>query len=392
MADTSTVTVAPPLLPPLLEVGYNYTWPLNRYGTSIGPRDLQNNPPTGANSTVPVFEDKALVPPAGTLARNLAFLRDQMNIKKVRMFLLGNAFNYGTRPLGPLSGGTFVFTAPPQADPLFFAHFRAMLRIFKANGMQIVPSLIDFGAFYPAGSGGGSGRTSILTSQRKLFLETMLLPMLRVAQEKGLEGTVLAWEVVNEPMWNTVGLPVRPHTDSLGPDIDPDIMVTFIQDCLDLIKAEGFESTVGHRRLKDLQRFPQGTKPQFHYYANTVLHARIFGVDDPDPIPTFAELAKDPRTANAFVGEFSADQEGAGFFDKGQGRRWPECQGRDNTVKDAAFERLKILARKGYRLAFVWPNRPDGTRENDRDDLKLTPDAIDSVKKFTLGRFPNGVP
>jgi len=41
MPDTSTATVAPPLLPPLLEVGYNSTWPLNRYGISIGPRDLK---------------------------------------------------------------------------------------------------------------------------------------------------------------------------------------------------------------------------------------------------------------------------------------------------------------------------------------------------------------
>ena len=109
-------------------------------------------------------------------------------------------------------------------------------------------------------------------------------------------------------------------------------------------------------------------------------------------MPTFADLSKDQRTANAFIGEFSADKEGSGFFDKGQGRAWPECQGRDGTVKDAAFERLKIMARKGYKLAFVWPDGPDGTRENDRDDLKRTTDAIASVAKFTRGRFPAGVP
>ena len=52
MSETSTASVAPPLLPPLLEVGYNYTWPFNRYGTSIGPRDIHNNPPVGAGSAV----------------------------------------------------------------------------------------------------------------------------------------------------------------------------------------------------------------------------------------------------------------------------------------------------------------------------------------------------
>lgn len=57
--------MAPTLSPPLLEVGYNYTWPFNRYGTSIGPRDLQNDPPIGAADKTPVFRDTALVPPAG---------------------------------------------------------------------------------------------------------------------------------------------------------------------------------------------------------------------------------------------------------------------------------------------------------------------------------------
>ena len=85
-----------------------------------------------------------------------------------------------------------------------------MLRIFKSNGMQILPSLIDFGAFYPTGSGGGSGRTSILTSQRQIYLESMLKPMLAVSQEKGLEDTVFAWEVVNEPMWKYRGTPDTP--------------------------------------------------------------------------------------------------------------------------------------------------------------------------------------
>jgi len=393
MADTAIATVAPPLLPPLLEVGYNYTWPFNRYGTSIGPRGIHRNPPSDADSLTPCFEDKVVAPPEGTLARNLTFLRDQMNIRKVRMFILGNARNYGPNPLGPLSGGTFVFTAPNQVDPLFFDHFRAMLRIFKAKGMQILPSLIDFGAFYPADSGGGSGRTSILTSQRKKFIDTMLKPMVRVSQEKGAEDTVFAWEAVNEPMWNTVGLLVRPHTDSLGPDIAPEIMGTFIQDCLDAFKAEGItQTTVGHRLLKDLDRFPTGTMPQFHYYGSVGILQKAAGVADPSTIPTSAELAKNPRTANAFVGEISATKEGTKFFDKGQGRRWPECQDRDITVQDAAFERLKVLARKGYKLAFVWPDREDGTKENDRDDLKLTPTAIASVQKFTLGRFPNGVP
>lgn len=394
MTDSASVSVAPPLLPPLLEVGYNYTWPFRRYGTGIGPRGTHREPPSDVDSALPIFEDKALAPPEGTLARNLTFLRDELNIKKVRIFLLCNCRNYGPRPLGPLASGRFVFQAPPTVDPLFFDHFRAMLRIFKAKGVQMVPSLIDFGAFYKLGEKGGGGRTSIASTQRLRFIETMMIPMLRVSQEKAAEGTIFAWEVINEPMWATRGIPNRPHTDTFFSDRDvpPEVMASFIDDCLKVIKAEGFKSTVGHRRLEDLNDFPTGDLPQFHYYANAGLVAKSVATDDPNPLPTFAELASNPRTANAFIGEISADKEGRGFFDKGAGRPWPELDGRDRVLKDAAFERLKLVARKGYRLAFLWPDRLETSSETGRDELKLTADAVASVRRFTRGRFPNGVP
>src|SRR4051812_29631510 len=126
-----TCSVSAPLKPPLLEVGYNYTWPFNRYGTSIGPRDLGNDPPTGVNDATPVF--------ATSLSRNLAILRDELKITKVRMFLMANAFNYGKRPIDPLGNGNFLFFAPTPPSPLFFSHLRTMLQIFKREGMQILP-------------------------------------------------------------------------------------------------------------------------------------------------------------------------------------------------------------------------------------------------------------
>ena len=68
--------------------------------------------------------------------------------------------------------------------------------------MKILPSLIDFGAFYPKTAGGaGSGRTSILTSQRLVFIEKMLLPMFAGSHsDKNLKDTVHAWEILNEPI------------------------------------------------------------------------------------------------------------------------------------------------------------------------------------------------
>ncbi|MGH8079148.1 MAG: hypothetical protein ACREP7_01145, partial [Lysobacter sp.] len=70
MTDTPQPAV-PALRPPLLEVGFNYPWLFNRYGTHLGPRDLENDPPQGVNSKLPVWiadSPKADLPD-GTLAR-----------------------------------------------------------------------------------------------------------------------------------------------------------------------------------------------------------------------------------------------------------------------------------------------------------------------------------
>lgn len=394
-----TTTVAPQLQPPIMEVGYNYTWAFNRYGTTIGPRDLENDPPTGANDAVPPWRDKVKHPPGGSLARNLKILRDQLKIKKVRIFLLGNAFNYGKRPFTNVtSSGKSFFTAPVTPHPLFFDHFRQMLEVFTENEMQILPSVIDFGAFYPLGGGAGGGRTSILTSQRSIFLETMLAPLLKISQEPNFPGTVFAWEAVNEPVWNTISAPFfgRPHTSSSARDVDVDIMSSFLNDCLRVIKGHGFDFTVGHRFLNNLTgKMPAGNVPQFHYYGGTGFARSLVDVDDPDPIPKFSDLASDPRPNGAIIGEFATAPGGDKnqFGDEEPGSPWPECQGRDKTRRRAAFERLTVLARKGYKLAFVWPDRSDKEAGVVIDDeLKLTNEAQESIKEFTRGRFPNGVP
>jgi len=52
---------------------------------------------------------------------------------------------------------------------------------------------------------------------------------------------------------------------------------------------------------------------------------------------------------------------------------------------------LKVLARKRYPLVFIWPDGgPKGADQTDA--LKLRPDTILSIKDFTRGLFPNGVP
>jgi hypothetical protein len=388
-------------IPPKMEVGYNYPWPFGRYGTTIGPRDLENEPPLGNNSDVAVFRDVKTHPPEGSLAKNLTFLRDELNIRKVRMFLLGNAWNYGRKPFLPK--GVFIV---PDFHPLFLKHFREMLEVFAAKEMQILPSLIDFAAFYELDRfngtrfvGSGSGRTEIARNGRKKFFDTVLKPLLGISADPDLRKTIFAWEVVNEPRWPLTNIslinilpqvPKRPHTETTGNDLDVQEMSTFIREALNIIET-GFPSTVGHRFLGDLVSsgsffsagtMPGGTKPQFHYYAMKVPDkAKIQLPGDPDTIPDFASLAGDPRTKDAFIGEFHSDMN----------RPWPECGGRDNTLRTTAFERLKVLAQKGYPLVFVWPDGGPPGADN-TDALKLMPDTIESIKQFTRGRFPNGVP
>ncbi|MEO8777133.1 MAG: hypothetical protein ABI389_00495 [Rhodanobacter sp.] len=363
-----------------MEVGFNYPWSFNRYGTWIGPRDIEHDPPTGVGDDMPVFRDTSATPPEGSLAANLATLKNDFKIRKVRVFLLCNAYNYGARPLsGVTPSGRSFFTAPISLHPLFLNHFRQMLEVFKSKGMQILPSLVDFGAIYPLTPGGGGGRTSIVTSQRQRFIDTVVRPFVDVS--KGFRETVFAWEAINEPYWNVMsgfGLS-RPHTSDSGPDVDKAVMATFIADILKIFQEGGFESTVGHRFLEDVTEsvLPIGSKPQFHYYALSPSMPNLGGIyrSDPEVIPAF-ESTK-PR----FVGEIATSVD----------RLWPECHGADNTVANAAFERLAVLAKKGYKLAFVWPDRNDEAAAQ-HDVIKLSADAQASVKRFTTGLFPNGVP
>jgi hypothetical protein len=392
--DDRTPAVPGDLKPAVMEVGYNYTWAFNRYGTHIGPRDIEHDPPTGVNDAMPVWLEPRPTAPKGTLERNLVTLRDQLNIRKVRMFLLGNAFNYGGHPQpNPSGSGPQVFTAPATAHPLFVDHFTKMLEVFRRTEMQILPSLIDFGAFYPAGPGSsGGGRRDILFSQRTAFLTGLVEPLVKASVP--FRSSVFAWEVVNEPVWNTISAPFfgRPHTRSSGPDCDKQLMGGFVLACTTIFQNNGFESTVGHRFHNDLfTPMGTGTKAQYHYYGATSVGRFLGGVNDPKPIPDFT----DPSSKQAFIGELGTAPGGDKnqFGDEEPGSPWDECNGRDTTRLAASFERLAVLARKGYKLAFVWPDRSDKEPGvvND-DELKLSSDVQASIKRFTTGRFKNGVP
>jgi len=411
MADgVPTSSAAPDGQPPKMEVGFNYPWPFDKYGTAFGPREIVNRPqapaPSGATSAIPVFRDPVAHPPAGSLDRNLRTLK-KLNINKVRMFILCNAFNYGNQP-AVLSSGTSIFSVPIPAHPQFFDHFRQMLQVFVQNGMQVMPSLLDFGAIYKFQSGSGGGRTDVLTSQRTQFFEFMLLPMLQEAAKADVRQAVFAFEIMNEPFWNISTSPKRPGAGILdiAAETTPLIMTTFLTQALAVIEGNGFLSSVGHRTVNDLLGpMPPGQLAQFHYYGKTSLIKGGTLAQDPDPIPKRDALkaslaskldSKGKPVQNVICGEFSTRGNGdliSRHNPLEQGLPWPELDGRDTQDDDAAFERLCALARKGYDLAFVWPDLADNVSPiKDQDALKLSSTARDSIKRFTRGRFPNGIP
>jgi hypothetical protein len=176
-----------------------------------------------------------------------------------------------------------------------------------------------------------------------------------------------------------------------GPTVQESVMGDFLTEACKHIEAAGFASTVGHRFFSDLNDLPTGTKPQFHYYAQAV------PLGDPGDIPD--------ATGEVFIGEIGASTS--------HGKPWPALKGRDaNDAKSRIFERLKHVARKGYKLALVWPDLAwwevdpmkivppgrdrvvtwDEFAADPIDPLELSSGAQEGVSLFTHGLFRDGVP
>ena len=370
-----------------LNVGFNYPWAWNQSGFYFG----AGKPP----GTDPSFD--RWIP---DLQTNLRFLRDELNIRRVRIFLLCNAWNYGditstTPPHVPLgttplhTTGRDRFTPPGSLHRKYIDHLTGMLNAFRTEEMYVLPSFIAHRCFRPASmANGAGGRADIITNptfQSKLLTD-VLEPFLK-ASVPYMEF-IDAWEVVSEPIWNVSTLFGAVHAykkmgGAFAPnaDVSESDMKTFIEKAVRLIEGYGFASTVGHRFYRDLSSaLPNGNLRQFHYYPQTytfptppvlpgpAIHPQI-PYADPDPLPTFAE-------SNAILGEFSCQLPG----DETDG--WPELKGADTSnVSTAVHERLRLLNSKGYPLAFLWYDAPASPWPGP-DSLKLSKDAKDGIKRF----------
>lgn len=344
-------------------VGVNYPVPWNVYGIYLG----SGNPP-GSCPGMAVWPEN--------LAANLITLRDGLGVQVVRVFLLGNAANYGS----VVDGRT---TLPEALDPRVTRELQAMFAAFAEAKLLVIPSLIDFKAFGErkvlgqaprTRTNGCTDRHDIVndTAIRQRFFEQVLRPFLAVS--KPFRSAIYAWEVQNEPIWNVRELSVTSLVTDLERSavgrtkVSRPAMQTFLQEAVDIIERfevePRFDATVGHRFARDLERFPTGRLRQFHYYP---LRALGFALLD--------RTLPDAAITRAFLGEVAAGT---------HGDSWPELAGADTPragARTRVRERLRLAQQKGYGLTLLWPDA-DGHTFPGPDPLKFSPAAQDGIKDF----------
>jgi hypothetical protein len=370
-------------VPSKMIVGMNYPHPWNAYGVYLG----GGNPP-GSFAALDQWTNN--------LFTNLIFMRDNLNLRVVRIFLLGNAANYGTvvPGAGPPSrfGALPAFVPPATLHPKFGQHLTAMFQAFQSAKMLVIPSMIDFKAFgstrtfpskvkgRPGPTNGCTGKDDIVrvAATRKIFFDQVFDPFLRISIP--FRDVIFAWEVQNEPIWNIFGIVGTAADPSVAgvPTISEDESKAFLKEGVRRIETaftrlgtfsdnlqidEQFQSTVGHRFADDLTgALPTGSKRQFHYYpraigsnssigplpANGLLSPRIVIVDR--SLPPFSET-------NAFVGEIAVEDPS-----EGHGDLWNELGGSDNTTDTSrrVLVRLQHVQAKGYPMVLLWPDGLDG--------------------------------
>lgn len=421
MADSPPETQATVRGKPRMQVLYNYPCGLVQYGTYLGihkanPKLPATPPPPNDpvdNEFMPI--ENWLFAPAGSsgpgpFEKNLTELKS-IGVTHVRLFLMCNAFNWGTIVDGKLE-------APPYLHPRFMVHFREVLRICKLTGIKLIPSLIDFGICEP--KLGDDRRTDIVKDfdMQQKFYNQVFTPMLDESIINGNDQVIFAWEIMNEPLWLSrrfypwaqevsvkLAVPVlgrvlfsgkvtKPFQLNLD-TVDPVTVDAFLQEGITRVakhsaklqKATGdttrvLHSTVGHRFFSELLTRPTGTRPQFHFYPSAAATATGFGDAsvlltgplDPSGKP---HIRKDGRPlAEPFIGELGSSEE--------QSDPWSELSGRDVPgPRERVRARLFGAERKGFTLAGIWPNRMqvDAVPGN-RDPLKLTADGFDGIKDY----------
>jgi hypothetical protein len=343
-----------------VRLGINYPFPWNAYGTYFGAGCPPGSRPE-LDAWLAGFED------------NLARLREELGVEVVRLFLLCNAYNYGT--LEAEKDGAPRLCLPSELHPRFVEHLDTACASARRRGVRLVLSLLDFKALgRPYRDNGCTGKVALATEPalRERFLEQTLGAFLPVTAR--YPDALEAWEVQNEPTWNLRRW-TAPRSAAGGRTLSVAELDAFLSAALARIDAAGQPSSVGHRFARDLARHPTGSHRQFHYYPE-----RWAGV-------TFVDRRLPPyAVTRAFVGEFGVAPAG-----QGQGALWPELGGRDaGSTEQRLLARLALLEERGYPLALLWPDGIDG-RGGRRlppgpDPLQLSQSAQAALRARWRGR------
>jgi hypothetical protein len=355
--NTTSVTVVPN---PKLEVGYNYPWAWDKYGVYFGSGDK-------APRDQPLYNQWT-----ANLRQNLNVLKNELGIRTVRMFMFCNLNNFGTVVRNTLrSPGEWNFTPPSSLDSIYTSQFTEMLEAFANLEMNLIPSLLDFGAV-ASGRGGSGFRNEIamFPDKGRAFLDMAFEPLLAIS--KNFSTTVPTWEVMNEPsnvvpLFDSVNVFVDAHTDT---PIAVDSMRTLLADAVQRIQNATLSATVGHRFFKDQSRLPFGTVRQFHYYPLNLPDSVV-----ENRLPTFLE------TGSSFIGEFASSKLAPTQYSQ----IWPEIPAAEqDDTKTRVLARLRHIESRGYRLACIWPdgNAPFDYSNPATEGLKISQGVQDAIKAW----------
>lgn len=325
-----------PIVPAKMKLGLNYGWYLNKYGDSVADGGM----PADFEQFVAHWKP--------------------LGVRLIRFFVLSDLNLYGR---ATWSGGkspiemelvawpiraaaSVTFTPDATKVPAIRAGFKQMLAVAKKHDIKVIPSLVDFFAFNlnPKNS---AGKYEMLTNAayRKKFFDDVFEPLL--TDSEAFREQILAWEVMNEPRWVD-----RDHKETSYSLFSPRVPYTnvyaFLKEGLDRLWNHSLPSSVGHNAHQDMARYPTGDVAQFHYYPFKS-----------EPLPSYS-----PGKA-ALVGEIScraATLPATDWSSPGEAdlRAWPELAGKDKaSAKAATFERLKLLNKRGYVFAILWPDVKD---------------------------------
>ena len=307
-----------------MKIGINYPW--QNYGWDVGGPPEEWVPAAGLADWRAETRRK--------IADNLAEIAG-LGLTAVRWFLLGDGTNYGTGEDAPRwSDGKWRFDPLPAGHP-FYAQliddFRFLLTTCQSNGLQLLPSLIDFHwalpGEIPAGSRtivkGGRGEALTDPAKREAFLARVLDPLLDVSYE--YREQIVAWELINEPEWVIRPPWFRCWQWSRKRTISREQMRAFLGAGLRRIndyRGGVFRSTVGFAFPGSVGEWRSvgATLDQFHYYP--LFRERL-------PVDLEATIVGEVATA-------------AGF------RPWPEL------TEQSIPSRLRLLASRGCPAVYLW--------------------------------------